>query len=269
MSSILNVTNRNMTQNFQKLSSGMRINSAKDDAAGLAISKKLESQIRGLAQGTDNTENMQNLLNTAEGGLDSINDSLQRIRELSVQATSAILTDSDKAIMQDEINERLSSIKSASRNTEFNNMKLLDGNFANENTASNPSGTGMQISIANASLETLGIDGYNVTGENFNVYDEDGNTVDGRQYISAIDDAIASVNASRSAIGAQSNALSSTITSNDITHLNLAAAKSRISDTDMSKESMELNKNKVLQQYQIMAQKRKAEEESNKLTLLQ
>ena len=277
---------------YQRLSTGSRINSAKDDAAGLAISKKMEAMARGLDQATDNARDMQNLLRTAEGGLNTINDSLLRIRELGVQVSdgvkvyndqelaniqkylpdeyaklnfnadgshagvkvsNGIYTDSDKALVQAEVGQLLDHVKSAARDTEFNTMKLLDGSFADKNVASNPHGTGMTISIENTSLDTLGLSGFNVTGS----FD-----------LSVIDSALEMVNDARSKIGAQQNALEYTINANETAYINQMQALSRIADADMAKESTRLSTANVLNDARVFMQKNEMSRMGGAINLL-
>lgn len=238
---------------YERISTGSRINSAADDAAGLAISEKIESQLRGLEKGTDNARDMQGLLNTAEGGLNTISDALLRIRELGVQASNGIYTQEDKEILQMEASQMLDQIKSAAQYTEFNNMKLLDGSFADKNTASNPSGIGMSITIKNASLSSLGIEDFDLTGD----FD-----------LSKIDDAINMVNEARSNIGSKINRLDYTISSNETSYINQAQAKSRIADTDIAKEVINMNTKKVLQDYRLFSQKQMMDREADKLMIL-
>lgn len=237
----------------QQLSSGNRINSAADDAAGAAIIEKLVAQETGLSRGTSNTYDMQNLVKTAEGGMAGISDMLQRIRELSLQAANGTLEQSDKQIIQNEINQLVDGINSMSGATEFNNQKLLDGSFTNKHTASYADGSGKDFSIGAMNAEALGLSGFDVTG-----------TFD----LNVIDKALDTVNSARSKLGAIYNSFDSVINSNSITELNLAAAKSRMADTDIAKASMDYNKNKLLIDYQVLSQKRQMETEKSKLSIL-
>lgn len=242
-------------RDYTALVSGKQINSAADDAAGLAISNKLESQERGLSAGSSNAQAGQDLLKVADGGLSSIHDSLQRIRELSVQASnSAIYSSSDIRAMQKEIDGLKQSIQDAAKGTSFNTKNLLDGSMADLNLATNPQGGGLKIQMVNSTLEALGIADYDVTG-NFNIKD--------------IDDAIKKVSDARSSLGAQSNALSYKININDYSAYNTAASKSKIEDTDYGKEMTEQNKKRVLDQYRIFSLKAQAENESGILRLFQ
>lgn len=229
-----------LTYNYERLSSGQRINRAADDAAGLTIAQKMETQIRGLDRGTDNALDANNLAQTAEGALGSIHDSLQRMRELAVQASNGILADSDKAIIQDEINQLKYSIQDTVKYTEFNTQKLLDGTFSNKNLATSPSGTGSTMTIENTGLETLGIKNFDVTGD-FNIED--------------IDQAIEMVSSSRGKLGATSNALMHTVNYNNISLYNQTKSKSSLEDLDIAKEVTNQKTNEILLQYQIYAQK--------------
>lgn len=245
--------NNNLKTLQTQLSTGSRINSAADDPSGLAISEKMDAVLRGTQQGSENTAAMKDLVNTAEGALSTIADSLQRIRELSLQASNGTLDKSDKDIIQNEIKQLLEGIDQTAKTAEFNKQKLLDGSFKDKNTASYQDGTGKQISIPDMSLESLGLKDFDVTGD----FD-----------LNKIDQAMETVNATRSQLGATSNTFDHVISSNSITELNMAASKSRIADADMAKASMDYNKNKLLLDYQILASKRQQEAEKNKLTIL-
>jgi len=250
----------NKTQNsymedlYKKMSSGKRINSAADDAAGLAILEKLEAQINGLERGTQNTQEMGDLLRTAEGGLSSISDSLQRVRELSLQAMNGTLGDDDRQKIQYEIDQQLQHVEKAADSTEYNTMRLLDGSFADKNTASSPSGKGMQITIESTTLEGLGLKGYDVTN--------------GKPDLSIIDEALARVDASRAKIGAGQNRLEHTVLANQLSHENHVASASRIADMDMAKGSTELSSTRVKEQYQTFMLKKQMESQQTKVQLL-
>jgi len=120
-------------QNYAQLSSMKRINSASDDAAGLAIAEKMKSLESGFSQAIDNTKDAINLGNVADGGLEGVSDHLGRIRELAVQASNGLLSDDDRSIIQDEVNQLKEGISDLVKNTEFNGIKLLDGTFQDKN----------------------------------------------------------------------------------------------------------------------------------------
>jgi flagellin len=239
---------------FQKLSSGVRINSAADDAAGLAISQKILTQTNGYDIGTRNAEDGQNMANVAEGGLSGISDSLSRMRELAVQASNGTYGKDDKTMIQEEINQLKGSIVDQARGTQFNKMKLLDNSMADVKLATDPQGNGMTMQMANATLENLGIADFDVTGD----FD-----------ISTLDDAIDKVSSARSSLGATSNRLDYTINSNTNASMNLTAANSRIEDTDYAKETSKLKTQQVLEQYKIFMQNAKIKQQSGFLALFQ
>lgn len=228
---------RNLQMDMIRMSTARRINSAADDAAGLSISEELLSQSNGYSMASRNAQDAQSASNVAEGGLSGIEDNLQRIRELSVQASNGTYSDEDKAIMQDEIEQIKSGITDQAKGTEFNTIKLLD-NTSNINLATNPSGTGSSMKMVDTTLETLGIADFDVT-KNFS--------------INSIDNAISKVSNARSNFGATSNRLDSVISSNDITNHNLMASMSRITDTNYGQVVTDYNTQNALNQYSYMA----------------
>jgi flagellin len=145
-----------------RLSTMQRINSARDDAAGLAIANAIETQVRGLDVGTRNTLDMQNLVNTAEGGISTISDAIQRMRELTIQASSGIMTDEQRQLIQHEVSQLADHVNMAARTTQFNGMNLLDGSFTNAHTASDAMGRGATVSIPDMSAIGLGLQNFNV-----------------------------------------------------------------------------------------------------------
>lgn len=253
LSNLHNIDKKNQ-KNSEHLSSGKKINKAEDDAAGLAIADKMSALINGIGKGVNNTYDMQNALKTADGSLNNISDSLQRVRELSVQASNDLLTDSDKSLIQEEINQTLQGINNMANYTQFNGQNLLDGTFTDKNVAMNPDGSGTSISISAVNSNSLGLDNFSVMG----------NKID----ISTIDDAISSISSARVQIGAQINRFDYAIASNSNAGLNMIASKSKIEDTDMAKESMHRQTNKALAQYGIFAQKNAAQTQYNMLSVL-
>lgn len=245
---------KNQEKNNERLSSGKRINSAADDAAGLAIAKKMEALIAGIGKGVNNTYDMQNALNTADGSLGNIGGSLQRVRELSLQASNGLLTDSDKQIIQNEIEQTLAGINDMANYAQFNGQNLLDGSFTDKNVAMNPDGSGTTISIGSATTDALGLSNFNVTN--------------GKIDLDAIDKAIDTVSSARVQIGAQINRFDYAISSNTNAGLNMIYSKSKIEDADMAKESMHRKTNQALIQYGIFAQKNKEQNQYNLLNTL-
>lgn len=247
---IQGLANSEMAKSMMRISAGQRINRAADDAAGLAISEKMNAQISGANQNINNISDMGNLLNTAEGSLESVGDSLSRIRELSVQASNGTLTNDDKQIIQTEIEGLKKGISSTVSNTQFNTMKVLDGSFSNKNVAMNTNGSGTRISIENSSLETLGIKDFDVT-KSFDIAD--------------IDKAIGKVAESRSKIGSASNAFEHAINSTKNKIINETSAMSQIKDADIAAEVSNYKKNRVIEQYSMAMQRESARINTGKI----
>jgi flagellin len=254
MSNISNINSSTSTVDYGSIATGKRINSAADDASGLTISNKLESQANALTAGADNAETGKNVTNIADGALGGIQDYLQKIREVSVKAMNGLNSADDLSSMQKEIESYMGGIQQISQGTEYNTKKLLDGNMADMNIATNPDGSGMKIQMANSTLESLGIDGYDVT-KKFDV--------------STIDSAINKVSDSRSSIGASANALDYASSYNSSAALEQTGAQSRIEDLDIPKAISEQKKNTVLEDYKNTMLKKQMDEESLVTKLLQ
>lgn len=237
---------------YTALSSGYKINSAADDAAGLAISEKLLTQENGYTVGSKNAKDGQSLLNVADGALSGIQDSLQRIRELSVKSLNGLYTDSDRKAIQTEIDGLKQSIQDVAKGTTFNTMKLLDGSMADIDLATNPQGGGLTIQLVNSTLESLGIADYDVTGD----FD-----------LNVIDEAMERISSARARIGAQTNVLSHTINYNDYSSYNLASANSRIKDTDYGEEMIRKNRDDAVEKYRMFSLKARMNNEAGVLKL--
>lgn len=235
---------------YMNISSGLKINSAADDPAGSSIVTGMETQTASAKQNVDNIADMNNALNTADGGLASIHESLGRIRELAVQASNGILSQDDKSIIQNEINGLMEGIEDVASNTSFNNKSLLDGSFADVHTAQNTDGSGSDISIESSSLTALGIDGFDVTGS-FNIDD--------------IDNAISAVSQSRSSIGSASNSFEYATNSLSGKINNVTASMSKIQDANIASEITQLKKNQILDQYKFQMQAMKQKNEEQKI----
>lgn len=226
------------SKSMEKLSSGLRINRAGDDAAGLAISEKMRGQIRGLEMASKNAQDGISLIQTAEGALNETHSILQRMRELAVQAANDTNTAADRAEIQKEIDQLSLEIDRIGNTTEFNTQKLLDGSINNTvfQIGANVSQT-ITIAISDMRSANLGVDTLTVdTNANANAA------------ITAIDAAISAVSAQRSQLGAIQNRLEHTINNLGTSAENLTAAESRIRDVDMAREMMEFTKNNILSQ---------------------
>ncbi|MCR6095069.1 flagellin Hag [Salipaludibacillus agaradhaerens] len=251
-----------INQNFQqssmeKLSSGLRINRAGDDAAGLSISEKMRAQIRGLDQASRNSQDGISLIQTAEGALDESHSILQRMRELVVQAgNTGTNEEADLQAIQDEIGQLQEELTGIANRTEFNGKTLLDGTFEDgEDGLVFQIGANatqqISVNIENMDANSLGTDdtlniaSINVTEFVNNAADEAGGF---DETLAIVDAALQQVSDQRSALGSVQNRLEHTIRNLDNSSENLQAAESRIRDVDMAKEMMEFTKNNILSQ---------------------
>ena len=250
---MLGITQRAQAKSAEKLSSGFRINRAADDAAGLSISEKMRSQIRGLAQATRNAEDGISLTQTAEGALGEVTSMLQRMKELAVQAQSETLAAEDQASIQAEIDALVTEINRVKDATTFNNKKLLDGTLDADILvgASNDDFNKINITIGDMSaaklFEKAGADDSEAfvaaTGGNPDKFD-----ITHADALATIDSAISAVSKQRSDIGAIQNRLEYTVNNLNNVVENTTAAESRIRDTDMAAEMVEFSKNQILAQ---------------------
>lgn len=243
----MGINNTNAGKSMEKLSSGLRINRAGDDAAGLSISEKMRAQIRGLNQASRNSQDGISMIQTAEGALNEAHSIIQRMRELAVQAANDTNVTVDRTSIGDEIKqlgEELSRIKD---NTEFNEQKLLNGSAGTKGT--------VQIQVgANSSqrttlnFKTAGVDLSSVVT---NLKDKEGQVVNSdlaTAFIGTVDAELKVVSKGRSMLGAYQNRLEHTIANLDNASENTQASESRVRDVDMAKEMMEYSKNNILQQ---------------------
>jgi len=238
----------NISRSSERLSSGLRINRAADDAAGLAISEKMRSQIRGLNQASTNSQDGISLIQTAEGALQETHNMLQRMRQLTLQAQNDTLEAADRVKISLELNQLTTEIDETARKTQFNNKNLIDGSLGTVwlQTGAN-AGQGMRFTIDSMNAASLGVTaasvGVIVAGA------ATGTLLD--PVINSLDNAIASVSHQRATLGAMQNRLEHTIRNLDVSAENLAASESRIRDTDMAREMMTLTQNNVLSQAAI------------------
>ena len=246
----------NIARSSERLSSGLRINRAADDAAGLAISEKMRSQIRGLNQASTNSLDGISLIQTAEGALQETHNMLQRMRQLTLQAQNDVLELEDRNKIALELNQLSTEINETAAKTEFNRRNLIDGSMS---AASIPGGVwlqtganqnqGISFNISAMTATVLGVT-QTAIGQIVAVATT-GNSTAMQGVLGAIDAAIASVSLQRATLGALQNRLEHTIRNLDVSAENLAAAESRIRDTDMAKEMMTLTQNNVLSQAAI------------------
>lgn len=232
-----------------RLSTAERINSAADDAAGLAISEQMRGQIRGENIATRNMRDSQSMLQTAEGALNSSNSVLQRMRELSIQANNGILTSSDRAAIQQEFSQLRDTLNSIGKNTEFNTKNLLDGSLQNAKTTTNANGATLSTSINSALAGQLGDSSSGLSLEDVNLQ------TNPKEALKVIDGAIKQITEYRSSIGATNNRLDSAVNVSKTKSYNIQASESRIRDANMAEEISQLNRAKLLQQTYLATQK--------------
>ena len=258
--------NQNTVQgSINKLSSGLRINSAADDAAGLAISEKMRSQIRGLNQAESNAQDGISLIQTAEGALQQTTDILQRMRELIVKAeNTGVLSDDDQKSIEVEIDELKVEIDRIALSTSFNGKTLLDGDYDGGDTTKF---LNFKVGANTLTQDTLQISIGNMTADALKVNDIDLATPS--IALGVIDKVIIDVSSQRARLGAYQNRMEYAIESITATSENLTNAESRIRDVDMAAEMVTFTKNNILQQ-SAMAMLAQANQQPNQiLSLLQ
>lgn len=239
---------------YSQIASGSKLQSAADGPAELGIVEGEKSQISGYHAGTRNAEAGKSVLNVADAALGSISESLQRMRELAMQASnSALMSKDERKAIQYEIGQLKQGISDIAQNTEFNTKKLLDGSNSDMHITTGANGSGISLNTGNATLKALGIEDFDVT-KGFSV--------------KTIDDAIKMVSSNRSSVGAQSNSLDYAIGYNTQTAYNLTAATSRMEDTDIEKAVLDKDKEEVMRSYRFMMQRKQQEQETQKLSIL-
>lgn len=233
-----------LNKSLERLSSGYRINRAADDAAGLQISEALRGQIRGVSQAINNAEDGNNLLSIAEGTLSVVQDNLQRIRELTVQAANDTNGTAQRDAITQEINARIADIDRITAAAEFNDIKLLSTSTpaslriqvgANEVVAEDT--LNIASALGDATASTLGVGSVDVSTNSAAL-----------AFLATVDDALDEVGRRRALIGAQQNQLDSAISNLNITLENFQASESRIRNVDVAKEASQLTKYQILQQ---------------------
>lgn len=234
----LGITTNVQAKSSEKLSSGYKVNRAADDAAGLTISEKMRSQVRGLNRASTNAQDGISLIQTAEGALNEVHAILQRMNELATQAANDTNTTADRGAIQQEIDQLASEITRIQSTTQFNTMNLLDGTFTGKSLqVGSLCGQAITIAISNMSATKIGVGALKVT-----------NFANAGGAMSLIQGALSVVSNSRSKLGALQNRLEHTIANLDVAAENTQAAESRIRDTDMASEMVEYSKNNILAQ---------------------
>lgn len=260
-----------LKSSMEKLSSGEKINRAGDDAAGLAISEKMRSQIRGLNQASKNVSNGVSFIQTTEGYLQETSDILQRIRELAVQSSNGLYSDEDRAMIQVEVSQLIAEVDRIASSAQFNGMNMLTGRFGKE------AGTEMtfqgganadqriSINIESATSVALGLTG---------IQGEESNTIsiasadEANVAIATIDEALKTVNRQRADLGAVQNRMELTQKGIDVAAENLTSSESIIRDEDMATAMVDYTKNSILQQSSMAMLANANSQSANVLALL-
>lgn len=239
----LGTTRVNLDNNLRKLSSGERVTRASDDAAGLAISEKIKSHVRGLRQAKRNAEDGVSLIQTSEGALSEISNIVIRLRELSIQAASDTVGDTERGFSDIEFQNLKDEVERISKSTEFNGIKLLDGSSGqieiqvgihNDPWADRLKYDGQQT---DSTLEAIGLSVESVNSK-----------LGAQNSLKALDNALVRINGMRANLGALQNRLNSVVNTIQINDENLSAANSRIRDVDVAAETAEMTKNNILLQ---------------------
>ena len=238
----LQATNGKLSDTMERLSSGLRINRAADDAAGLAVSEEMRTQIRGMKVASRNALDGVSLVQVADGALSGVNEALQRIRDLAVQAANGTLTDLQRGNLNQEVQSIIAEMARVASDTEFNGVKILSGSVATAASAITlqVGANGSQViafTVATMTASDLGISGLSVS-----------TAASATAAIASIDAAIRTVNSQRASMGAIQNRLEQTISRLELTSENLQAAESRIRDADMASEMIDYTRNQILQQ---------------------
>ena len=235
----LDTVQREMDKSIGRLSSGLRINSAADDAAGMAIAGRMESQERGLQAAIRNARDAQSRVATSEGAMSEITEILQRMRELAVQASSGVATATDRGYLDLEMHQLVDEIEAIADNTKFNDAKVFSTGQTTYFTDIDVNGTPITVVSTNMNVSMLAI-----TANNVSI----GTQALAKIAISRIDTAIATVDGKRAQLGAVSNRIDHTIDNLSNVVINTIASKSRIEDADFADETTNMTKNSVLQQ---------------------
>ncbi len=258
----LNKSQLGLNKSMQRLSSGLRINSAKDDAAGLAISDRMTSQIRGLNQAARNAQDGISMAQTAEGALNETTNLLQRMRELAVQSANDTNTSTDRASLDAEFKQLQAEIDRIAQNTQFNNRGVLNGSAADGMIFHVGANANQTITL---SINSMGLTGLSIDSGNASI----GVQSAANAAISAIDSSIGLVDVERGKLGAVMNRLESTISNLSNVSENLSASRSRILDADIAQETSDMTKNNILQQAGVSVLSQANQSSQLALSLLQ
>ena len=252
----MGINTGNAAKSMEKLSSGLRINRAGDDAAGLSISEKMRAQIRGLDQASRNSQDGISMIQTAEGALNETHSILQRMRELAVQAANDTNVTVDRSSINDELKQLSEEVTRIGQQTQFNTQNILNGGEAD--TAISTGSVGVNLQVGANCGQSITVTFSAMNAQTLSVQIDDSTTGSGKisvkdygqatKAICVINDALEAVSKERSKYGAVQNRLEHSIANTDNASENLQAAESRVRDVDMAKEMMAYSKNNILQQ---------------------
>lgn len=231
----LSASQSSLNTSIQRLSSGLRVNSAKDDAAGLAVATRMDSQVRGMEVAVRNSNDAISFAQTAEGALGKVTDNLQRMRELAVQAKNGSLGTADQALLDKEYQQLSEEITRVTDGTKFNDVAVLDGTARD-----------FQVGAGNATEDTITVDG--ITAADFTVAGAVSDAASASTAIDDIDAALTAVNESRATLGAVQNRFEAVVSNLQVSIESQTAAKSRIMDTDFAAETAKMTRGQILQQ---------------------
>jgi len=235
----LNDVSSRLSGNFARLSSGLRVASASDDAAGLGISERMRSQIRSLSVAGRNAQDGISLAQTAEGALNEVSNNLARMRELAVQASNGTLNSDDRSTINTEFSALITEVNRIANQTEFNGIALLNST----------STVGIQVGVDSGETIEIDLQNVNTSGGGLNISAlSTTTTTNAQSALATIDTAIDSLNTARGELGAAQNRLSSAFRSISNVRENLSASESRIRDVDVAFETADLTRNSILQQ---------------------
>ena len=269
-----NLTNVAAQKNMEKLSSGLKINRAGDDASGLAVSEKMRSQIRGLNKASENAQNGLSFIQTTEGYLQETTDIIQRIRELAVQSSNGIYTEEDRMQIQVEVSQLIAEVDRIASQAQFNGMNMLTGRFARDE-GTNAVTASMWFHIGANMDQRMEVYIGTMTATALNLRNLGDETImslqspdEANRAIGTLDEALKKLSKQRADLGGYYNRLEHAIRGIDIAAENLQSAESRIRDTDMAKEMVDFTKNQVLQQSGMAILAQANQSTQNVLTLL-
>ncbi|AFT94463.1 MULTISPECIES: flagellin N-terminal helical domain-containing protein [Alteromonas] len=236
-----------LSTSFERLSSGFRINSAADDAAGLQITDRMTSQVQGLNQAVRNANDAISLSQTAEGALSETTTALQRIRTLAIQSQNGINSSADRVALQKEVSALRTEISRISTTTQFAGVNILSGDFSAKFLVGANAGQTISVNLSSPTLARAGVNGFSATG--LGITGSDVLTSDNASSMLAnIDTAISAIGGLRADLGALQNRFQSTIRNLSNISENVSAARSQIKDTDFATETANLTRNQIIQQ---------------------